>query len=144
MSDQEELKKHIQHIHTFACETCEYTGIGEEAMEDHILEKHAKPDSNDVYKCDECNFQSKDKSGYGQHFKSNHGSNSKTDKNKPSEKETFLENNLGRLETMYHEALEENNNLKSEYEAKLMTANDNLTTATEENEALAEKVDILF
>ena len=25
-----------------------------------------------------------------------------------------------------------------------MTANDNLTTATEENEALAEKVDILF
>ena len=45
---------------------------------------------------------------------------------------------------MYHEALEENNNLKSEYEAKLMTANDNLTTATEENEALEEKVDILF
>ena len=97
LSDQEELKKHIQHIHTFACETCEYTGIGEEAMEDHILEKHAKPDSNDVYKCDECNFQFKDKSGYGQHFKSNHGSNSKTDKNKPSEKETFLENELRQL-----------------------------------------------
>ena len=45
---------------------------------------------------------------------------------------------------MYHEALEEVNNVKSEYEAKLMTANDSLAVAMSENEVLKEKVDILF
>ena len=45
---------------------------------------------------------------------------------------------------MYHEALEENNNLRSEYEAKLIAANNNLTSAKAENEALEVKVDILF
>ena len=55
-----------------------------------------------------------------------------------------MKNNLGRLETLYHEALEETNNIKSEYEAKLITANDDLTTTKAENEALTEKVDILF
>ena len=44
---------------------------------------------------------------------------------------------------MYHEALEETNNVKSEYEAKLMTANDDLSMVKAENESLAEKVDIL-
>ena len=29
LSDQEELKKHIQHIHTFACETCDKSGYGQ-------------------------------------------------------------------------------------------------------------------
>ena len=55
-----------------------------------------------------------------------------------------MKNNLGRLETLYHEALEETNNIKSEYEAKLITANDDLTTTRAEIEALTEKVDILF
>ena len=126
------VTNHLQKAHSVSCELCKDELSDQEELKKHIQHIH-------TFACETC-----DKSGYGQHFKSNHGSNSKTDKNKPSEKETFLENNLGRLETMYHEALEENNNLKSEYEAKLMTANDNLTTATEENEALAEKVDILF
>ena len=148
--DQEVLKEHVQNNHTFDCEMCGHTGIGEEVMEDHILEKHAQPDNNGLYKCDDCTFQTKEKTSFGTHFKLNHGSKSK--RNSTSlKKETELENelrqlknNLGRLETMYHEALEENNNIKSEYEAKLITANDNLTVAKAENEALAEKVDILF
>ena len=45
---------------------------------------------------------------------------------------------------MYNEALEEANNIKSEYEARLITANDDLSRVKAENEALAEKVDILF
>ena len=148
--NQENLKKHIKDMHTFDCESCMYTGIGEEVMEDHILETHAKPDSNEMYSCDECTFKTQDKSCFGTHFKSTHGSKSKS-KDRNLQKEASLEselrqlkNNLGRLEAMYHEALEENNNIKSEYEAKLMTANDNLTITKAENEALTEKVDILF
>ena len=150
-TNNEDLQKHIQNEHTFTCETCEYTGIGEEAMEDHILEKHGQPDNNGWYKCDDCTFQSREKSDFGEHFKTNHGSNSKSISNKTSEKEIRLEielrqlkNNLGRLEAIYHEALEENNNIKSEYEAKLMTVQDDLTTTKAQNEALEEKVDILF
>ena len=45
---------------------------------------------------------------------------------------------------MHHEALEEVNNVKSEYEAKLITINDNLDVAMTENEVFKEKVDILF
>ena len=148
--NQENLIKHTQDMHTFDCESCVYTGIGEEVMEDHILEVHAKPDSNEMYCCDECTFKTQDKSCFGAHFKSNHGSKSKS-RERNLEKEANLEtelrqlkNNLGRLEAMYNEALEENSNIKSEYEAKLMTANDNLAIAKAENEALTEKVDILF
>ena len=45
---------------------------------------------------------------------------------------------------MYHEVLEETDKIKSEYEAKLIEANDTITTSKAENEALKEKVDILF
>ena len=45
---------------------------------------------------------------------------------------------------MYNEALEEVNNVKSEYESKLIIANDNLTVTMAENEVLKEKVDVLF
>ena len=45
---------------------------------------------------------------------------------------------------MYNEALEEANNIKSEYEARLITANDDLSRVKAKNEALAEKVGVLF
>ena len=45
---------------------------------------------------------------------------------------------------MYHEVLEEANTLKSEYEAKLINANDCNTNLPTENEALKEKVGIIF
>ena len=64
-----ELKTHIQNNHTFDCETCGYVGIGEGVMEDHILEKHAQPDSNGMYSCNDCTFQSREKGVFGDHFK---------------------------------------------------------------------------
>ena len=39
-------------------------------MEDHILEKHAQPEINGMYKCDDCAFQCKDKSSFGEHYNS--------------------------------------------------------------------------
>ena len=142
------LKDHLQSNHSFDCESCDYIGIGEETMIDHILEKHAKPDNNGTYSCDECTFQTSEKSTYGDHFKINHGSKSDVKNveqiNKLENELRQTRNNLGRLETMYHEALEESNNLKSEYEAKLIGANDNLAVIKAENEALSEKIDVLF
>ena len=148
----EDLKKHIENQHMYDCEMCDYTGTGEETMEDHILEKHAQPDKDGMYTCDDCPFQSRDKSSFGKHHKDNHGSKSLNQNlNKKSAQVERLENelrqlknNMGRLETMYHEALEEANNIKSEYEAKLVIANDTLTMVKKENEVLTEKVDILF
>ena len=57
---------------------------------------------------------------------------------------TTISYNFERLEGMYHESLEEVNQVKSEYEAKLIRANDNQAVIMAENEALKEKVDILF
>ena len=45
---------------------------------------------------------------------------------------------------MYQESLEEVNEVKSEYEAKLISANDSVRETKAENESLKEKVDILF
>ena len=155
LKDKDDLKKHIETQHIYDCEMCRYTGTGEETMEDHILEKHAHPDENGMYKCNECAFQSGDKYRFGEHHKTTHGSqsvkpNSNIGNKSFEETERLknelrqLKNNMGRLETIYHEALEETNNIKSEYEAKLIKANDELSVVKAENEALKEKVDILF
>ena len=61
IENRTELKTHIQTNHTFDCETCGYVGIGEGNMEDHILEKHAQPDSNGMYSCNDGTFQSREK-----------------------------------------------------------------------------------
>ena len=113
--------------HTYDCEVCGYTGEGEETMEDHILDKHAQPDSDNIFKCDDCSFQSKEKEDFGKHYKEKHGSKAnQTSKNESIEKTKMeselkqLKNNFERLEAMYNEALEEANNVKSEYEAKLI------------------------
>ena len=45
---------------------------------------------------------------------------------------------------MYQDSLEEVNNVKSEYEARLIKANDNYVVVKAENEVLKEKVDVLF
>ena len=114
------------------------------------------PESDGVYKCDECEFRTKEKSNFGKHYKEGHGSKSRNKVNcmdssksedefeKIKEENRVLKNNFARLEAMYHEALEENNKVKSEYEAKLITSNDNYERAQSENEILKEKVDVLF
>ena len=72
-----DVPDHINLNHVFDCESCDFTGTGEEFMEDHILDKHAMPDSNSGYSCDECSFRTTDKSEFGHHFKTLHGSRSK-------------------------------------------------------------------
>ena len=111
-------------------------------MEDHILEKHAVPDKDNWYKCDDCTFQSKEKSLFGKHYKEEHGS--KAPNKKLEDENRILKNNFERLEGMYHDSLEEVNKTKSEYEARLILATDNYTVVKTENEVLKERVDILF
>ena len=55
-----------------------------------------------------------------------------------------LKNNFERLESLFQDSLEEVNQVKSEYEAKLIEANDRFRTVKAENEELKEKVDVLF
>jgi hypothetical protein len=55
-----------------------------------------------------------------------------------------LRRSFERLELMYHQSLEEVNQVKSEYEAKLIVANDSFRDVKQENEQLKERVDILF
>ena len=45
----------------------------------------------------------------------------------------ILKHNFERLETMYQDSLEEVNNVKSEYEARLIKANDNYVVVKAEN-----------
>ena len=56
----------------------------------------------------------------------------------------MLRNNFERLESLLQESQEENNKIRSEYEAKLSDTNDKLRTTKAENEELREKVDVLF
>ena len=66
------------------------------------------------------------------------------EKAKLEEQLRIMINNFERLETMYHDSLEEVNQVKSEYEAKLIKANDNYVVVKSENEILKEKIDVLF
>ena len=65
-------------------------------------------------------------------------------KKKLEEDIRIMKNNFARLETMYHDALEEVNLVKSEYEARLIKSHDEYTRVKTENEVLKEKVDVLF
>ena len=96
----------------------------------------------DIYKCDDCTFQSQDKRTFGEHFKQKHGSEAPT--KKLEEENRIIKNNFERLEGMYHDSLEEVNRVKSDCEARVIAANDNYTVLKAENEVLKEKVDILF
>ena len=148
-ANKEDLEKHIEDCHTYTCDVCGFVAISEDIMENHILDRHARPDSDGEFKCDDCNFKTKDKSLYGKHHKEVHGSGSiKTvnppDNHRMEEELRIMKNNFSRLETLYQDSLDQINNVKSEYEAKLIKANDDYITVKTENEALKEKVEILF
>ena len=149
LGDKGDLTRHIEDCHTYICDVCGYMAISEDIMENHILERHARPDSDGEYKCEDCEYQSKDKTNYGKHYKETHGSKAKnavvdTNGKKTNEEYRILKNNFERLEAMYQDSLEENNKVKSEYEARLIQANDNYDVVKSENEVLKEKVDVLF
>ena len=89
----------------------------------------------------------------GKHYEEKHHDNTvieksadtdSTDDGKMKEEIRLLKNNFQRLESMYQESVKENNKVKSEYEAKLIEANDRYRVVKADNEELKEKVDILF
>ena len=82
-----------------------------------------------------------EKHEFGFHFKSTHGSRSKPQHNdrNPSEVEVelrILRNNFERLEGLYKDALEENNSIKSDYESKLISADETNTRLIGQKEVL--------
>ena len=120
------------------------------SWKNHILEQHTDPDKDNKFPCDECKsrFETKDK--LKTHYRKEH--KGKTDENTVSEEDPAklreqlrqLKNNFERLESLFQDSLEEVNQVRSEYEAKLMEANDKFRSVKAENEELKEKVDVLF
>ena len=154
---EKELDRHEEIVHTtnvgpYECRMCGFTGPTAGIMQDHIIENHYHTDENNQFSCDECTYKCETRTQLKKHFEDYHGdicpiaNQNKATENEIKLKEElkFLKKSFQRLETMYHDAREENNTVKSEYEAKLMEANDKIRTITVENEALKEKVDILF
>ena len=44
LENKEGLGRHIEDSHTYICDGCGFIAISEDIMENHILEKHARPD----------------------------------------------------------------------------------------------------
>ena len=87
-----------------------------------------------------------------EHFRKEHKKTKATDTNVDSNNEAKdiheehrqLKNNFERLNNMFQDSLEEVKRVKSEYEAKLIEANEKVRQTVAENEVLKEKVDVLF
>ena len=156
-----ELKEHIKDNHTFVCTMCYFEGTNVTMMENHILEKHCTPDENNQFSCDECNDRFESKDNLIRHYRSTHkeeqsdqvdraptevsndGVNT-TEERRLNEELRTLKNNFQRLEQLFKSSVEEVEKVKSDYEAKITEANDKYRMVKAENEALKEKVDVLF
>ena len=149
-----DLEEHVRSIHKFNCGMCAFRGTTISIVEHHILDKHCLPDKDGNFSCDECNFTCDKKDKLYSHFKAVHKNNEKSAIEETPERDEEVEklkdelrrlkNNFERLDGLFQEALEEANKTKSEYEAKLIDANDKLRVAKSENEELKERVDVLF
>ena len=155
---KQKLQDHEEENHSFDCDHCEFKGRTTETMEKHILEKHVHPNANSHFKCDECPYTSKEKEELLKHFKENHkeeNHDGPIDTRNTTDSESYevarlkkelksLKNNFERIEVLLQDSLEENEKLKSDYESKLIEANNNLRIVKTENEELNEKVEVLF
>ena len=118
----------------------------------HILEKHTTPDKDNNFSCEECDFSCRDKYKLGTHFRADHMSVGQESEQSKSTDDPIelkrelrqLKNNFERLDSLFQDSLEEANQVRSEYQAKLIEANDRFREVKAENEELREKVDILF
>ena len=143
--NKESVDEHILNNHTFDCDVCNFTGKGEEIMEDHILEFHATPNDDNFFKCDDCLYKSKSKVRFGDHYKTFHGSRSKVRNKKIGsiDKEyKQLKYNYERLERLYKESLDAAD--KAEHSAHVIKANDEYARVVSQNEALNEKLEVLY
>ena len=90
-----------------------------------------------MFNCGDCAFKTKKKGAFEKHFKDNHSQRTVHDidsiETVVEEEENvselkaelkLLKSNFQRLEQMYHESLDEVNTVKSEYEAKIVSAHD--------------------
>ena len=151
------LTEHTKENHSkevYKCEMCAFEETTLDSIQSHILEVHYKPDENGRFTCDECNYKCDSRQSLKEHFHHEHmedkekretdttKNNTETENLKQELK--LLKNNFKRLEGMFHDSLEEMNKVKSEYEGKLIEANDKYRAIKAENEELKEKVDILF
>ena len=148
-----ELKEHIKSIHTFECRMCDFEGTTEILMENHILNRHCNPDENNQFSCDECEYKCENREDLIGHYRRIHKEDTEKQVNEaPNSREEerlknelrILKSNFQRLEQLFHNSVEEVNKVKSEYESKIMEANDRFRVIKAENEELKEKVDVLF
>ena len=154
---ENKLTEHRKEAHMFECEMCAFEGNTIAIMENHILEQHYSQDENNQFPCDECDYKCETREELGNHFREKHRENSDLNvideakrntetQNEANLKEELrvLKNNFERLESMFQDSLEEVNQVKSEYEAKLIEANDKVRIVKTENEELKENIDVLF
>ena len=153
-SKRSELENRKLKEHTLSCVFCGFKGNTEEEMEEHIKDKNTKPDKDNYFNCDDCSYKVLDKDAFWKHFKENHSTKvrkaNKTDQEITIVDEDvarsgkaelkLLKSNFERLQQMYHESLDENN----DYESRLMISEENYRKVKTENEVLKEKVDVLF
>ena len=112
-------------------------------MEDHLLEKHPRTENdNNNFKCGDCAYTTMTNEELGRHVKETHNKrtqaqnsdnhdtievvNEEEEESRAKSDLKVLRSNFERLEVMYRESLDEVNKVRSEYEAKLMEANDKL------------------
>ena len=150
-----ELEMHVLSDHTFKCCMCNFEGNSVSIMEEHILDKHCFPGRDGKFTCDECDFTCENREEVLKHFKAKHDENSANtdidekggndeEKIKLKDELRNLQNNFQRLEALFQEAMDEANKKNSDYEAKLLEANEKTRLAQAENEELRERVDVLF
>ena len=143
---------------------CEFEGNTVLSMENHILDKHFTIDENNKFPCDECTSKFDTREKLGDHLRKEYKDNvgdkedtstitidTDTDENESKEEArrlkgelNALKKNFERLEALFQDSLEEVNQVRSEYEGKLIEANENYRAVKAENVELKERVDILF
>ena len=118
LNSSAEMEKHIVDNHTYECVKCYFKGRTESIMENHILSQHTTADIDNKFQCDECSVRCETKEESKTHFRKQH------------------------KESLFQDSLYEVNQVKSEYEAKIIEENDKFRTVKAENEELKKKVDV--
>ena len=111
-------------------------------MENHILKQHYFRDENNKFPCDECDYKCDTREQLGIQFREKHNENEENSSVEEANRSTetnseanlreelrVLKNNFERLESLLQDSLEDVNQVRSEYEAKLSEANDKLRVA---------------
>jgi len=74
--------------------------MGENILIEHILNAHTVPDSDGLFRCNECPYGSKSKNKLGEHHKKYHGSQNCEQQGNNSTEYSQLKINFERLETL--------------------------------------------